>query len=204
VHEKLHQSARDASLDHCLDLIVGTIRKVGDSPASVNQNLVVKRVDKLRQDRESGGNSSPIRLRSLATAEVTQSPCSVTEHAKLAAVAEKVKEGLESPTAEDIVTAVRAVTSNVAKSPNGLFSNIGLRAGKKLDENRDSAGLNDDLGLGGRAGGNVGQGPSSLELDKGVRGSQELDKRLTTPVLMTSSIGGLRSLDRSFRNFVVA
>jgi hypothetical protein len=109
VHEELHQSTGDTSLDDGLDLVVGTIRKVGDSPACINQNLVVKRVDKLRQDRKSGGNlissqytyiqsghfiltySSPIRLRGLATAEVAQSPCSVAEHAKLTAVSEKVK-----------------------------------------------------------------------------------------------------------------
>lgn len=121
-------------------------------------------------------HSSPIRLWGLSTAEVAQSPCSVAEHAKLAAVAEKVKEGLESATAEDIVTAVRAITGDVTKSPDGLFPNVRLRASKQLDKDRDSAGLNDDLGLGGGAGGNVGQGPSSLELNKGVRGSQELDK----------------------------
>lgn len=69
-----------------------------------------------------------------------------------------------------------AVTSDVTKGPDGLLSHIGLRAGKELDENGDSASLNDDLGLGGRARRNVGQGPSSLELHQGVGGSQELDE----------------------------
>lgn len=56
MHEELHQSAGDTSFDHGLYLIVGTIRKVRDSPAGINQNLVVKRVDKLRQNGKSGGN----------------------------------------------------------------------------------------------------------------------------------------------------
>lgn len=69
-----------------------------------------------------------------------------------------------------------AVTSDVTKGPDGLLSHIGLRAGKELDENGDSASLNDDLGLGGRTRRNVGQGPSSLELHQGVGGSQEFDE----------------------------
>lgn len=42
-----------------------------------------------------------------------------------------------------------AVASDVTKGPDGLLSHIGLRTLKELDENGDSASLNDDLGLGG-------------------------------------------------------
>jgi hypothetical protein len=120
--------------------------------------------------------SVPIRLRGLATAKVAQSPSSVTKHAELAAVSQQAEQRLESSAAKDIVTAVGAVTSDVTKGPDGLLSHIGLGAGKELDEDGDSASLNDDLGLGGGTRGNVGQGPSSLELHQGVRGSQELDE----------------------------
>lgn len=115
--------------------------------------------------------SVPIGLRGLATAKVAQGPSRVAEHAELAAVSQQAKQRLESSAAEDIVAAMGAVTSNVTKSPDGLLSHIGLRAGKELDEDGDSASLNDDLGLGGRARGDVGQGPSSLELHQGVGGS---------------------------------
>jgi hypothetical protein len=71
---------------------------------------------------------------------------------------------------------VRAVTSNVTKSPDSLFPDIGLGASKELNEDGNSASLNNDLGLCGGAGSNVGQSPSSLELNQGVRGSQELDE----------------------------
>lgn len=120
--------------------------------------------------------SSPVRLGGLATAEVAKCPSSIAEHAKLTAIAEKVKKRLKSTTAEDIVTAVRAVTSDVAEGPDGLFPDIRLGATKKLDENRDSTSLNDNLCLSGGAGCDVGQSPGSLELNQGVRGSQELDK----------------------------
>lgn len=56
VHEQLDQAAGDAGLDDGLDLVVGAIRKVGNSPASINQDLVIKRVDKLGQDGKSRGN----------------------------------------------------------------------------------------------------------------------------------------------------
>lgn len=120
--------------------------------------------------------SVPVGLRGLATAEVAEGPCSVAEHGKLAAVAEEVEKRLEGTAAQDVVTAVRAVTGNVAEGPDGLLANIGLRAGKELDEDGDGTGFDDDLSLGGRAGGNVGQGPSSFELDKSVRGSEEFDE----------------------------
>jgi len=176
VHEKLNQSARNASLNNGLNLVVGSIGEVRDGPAGIDKDLVIKGVDELGQDRKSGGNSSPVRLGGLATAEVAKCPSSIAEHAKLTAIAEKVKKRLKSTAAEDIVTAVRAITSDVAEGPDGLFPDIRLGASKKLDENRDSASLNDNLCLSGGAGCDVGQSPGSLELDQGVRGSQELDK----------------------------
>ncbi|KAI6766284.1 hypothetical protein HG530_007354 [Fusarium avenaceum] len=176
MHEQLHQSAGDASFDDGLDLVVGSIGEVRDGPASINQDLIVKGVDELGQDRKGGGNLIMIGLGSLATAEVAKSPGSIAKHAQLTAIAEKVKKRLKGATAEDIVTTVRAVTSNVTKSPDGLFPDIGLRASKELNEDGNSASLDDDLGLCGGARSNVGQSPSSLELNQGVRGSQELDE----------------------------
>lgn len=115
--------------------------------------------------------SIPVRLRGLPTAEVAQGPSRVAEHAQLTAVAKEVQERLESTAAENVVTAVGAVAGNVAESPDSLFPHIGLGAGKKFNEDGDSSGLNHDLGLSGRAGGNVGQGPSSLKLHQSVRRS---------------------------------
>lgn len=190
VEEELDKSTRNASLDNCLNLLVRSIREVGDGPACIDEDLVIQRVDQLGENGESGGNlrkllvltdqgkakstkikthSVPVGLRSLATAEVAESPGGIAKHAKLAAITEQVEQGLEGTTAQDEVTAVGAVTSNVTERPDGLLANIGLRATQQLDEDGDSTGLNDNLGLGGGAGGNVGQGPSGLELDQSVR-----------------------------------
>ena len=53
VHQELYKTAGDASLDNSLDLVVGAIRKVGDGPASVDEDFVVEGVDKLGEDGES-------------------------------------------------------------------------------------------------------------------------------------------------------
>lgn len=118
----------------------------------------------------------PVWLWGFATAEVAQSPGSVAEHAKLAAVAEEGQEWLESVASKDIVTACWAITSNVTESPDGLLTDIWLVAAKKLNEDWDSTGLNDDLSLSGRAGSNVGQSPGGLELNKSVWRAKEFDK----------------------------
>lgn len=116
----------------------------------------------------------PIWLWGLATAEVAQSPGSVAEHAQLAAVTKEGQKWLESTARQDVVAACWGVTSNVTESPNGLFADIWLVTAEKLDEDWDGTGLDDDLGLLSRAGGDVGQSPCSLELNKSVWGAEKL------------------------------
>lgn len=81
----------------------------------------------------------PVGLGGLATTEVAQGPGSVAEHAQLAAIVDEVQEGAQSTGAQNEVTAVRAVTSNVSKGPNGLLADIGLGAAEELDEDGHSA-----------------------------------------------------------------
>jgi len=56
VHEKLDKTAGNVGLDDCLDLIVGSVRKVRDGPACIDENLVIQGVDKLGKNRESRRN----------------------------------------------------------------------------------------------------------------------------------------------------
>ncbi|KUI56758.1 hypothetical protein VP1G_10880 [Cytospora mali] len=169
MHEQLHQAAGDAGLDNGLDLVVGAIGKVRDRPAGIDQDFVVQGVNELRQHRKG-------RLWRLATAKVAQSPSSIAQHAKLAAVAKESQQGLESTAAQNVVTALWAVTSNVTEGPDGLLPHIGFWAGEELDENGHGTSLDDNLSLCSASGGNVGQGPSSLKLNEGVRRSEELDE----------------------------
>ena len=41
VHQELNKTPGNASLDNCLDLVVGPVREVGDGPAGVNKDLIV-------------------------------------------------------------------------------------------------------------------------------------------------------------------
>lgn len=91
----------------------------------------------------------PVRLWSLAAAEVAQSPGGIAQHTQLAAVAEEVQQRLQRTTAQHVVTALGAVTSNVSESPDGLLTHVGLRTGKKFNKDRDGTSLDDDLCLGG-------------------------------------------------------
>ena len=52
VHKEVDESPANTRLDHGLNLVVGTIRKIRDSPARINQDFIVKRVDEFREDSE--------------------------------------------------------------------------------------------------------------------------------------------------------
>jgi hypothetical protein len=56
MHQELNEAAGDTGFDDGLDLVVGTVREVRDGPACVDQDLVVKGVNELGEDRERGGN----------------------------------------------------------------------------------------------------------------------------------------------------
>jgi hypothetical protein len=60
MHQQLYKSARDASLDHSLDLVVGAVGKVRDGPARIDENFVIQRVDQLCEDRKSGLDLSTV------------------------------------------------------------------------------------------------------------------------------------------------
>ncbi len=120
--------------------------------------------------------SSPIGLRSLAAAEVAQRPSGISKHAQLAAIGNEAEERLEGPLTENVVTACRAITSDVAQGPDSLLANIRLGAAQEFDEDGHGAGLNDHLCLGCGAGGNIGQSPSGLELDQSVRRPKKFHK----------------------------
>lgn len=56
VHQQLNEATWNASLNNSLDFVVGTIRKVGDCPAGIDQNFVIEGVNQLGQDGKSRCN----------------------------------------------------------------------------------------------------------------------------------------------------
>ena len=100
--------------------------------------------------------------------------------------------------AQNIISALRAVASNVTESPNGLLTDVGLGAVEKLNENGHGTGLDDHLGLCRGARGDVGKGPSSFELDKGMGRPQELDETAHDTSLDDLFDGGVSLFAKQF------
>lgn len=142
--------------------------------------------------------SVPIRLRRLAAAEVAQGPGSVAQHAQLPAIVDEVQQRTQSTGVENEVTALRAVTRNVTKGPDGLLTNIGFRAAQEFAEDRYSTSLDNNLGLLGGTRGNVGQSPSSFELNKSVGGSEEFNEAAHDTGLDDTLNGGVALLGEQF------
>ena len=98
MRKEFYKTARDTRFDHGLDLVISTVREVGYGPASIDKDFIVERVDKLCKDWKCGQNlldaqyvtesqkkgrgkkthRFPVRLRCLASTEITQSPGCIT------------------------------------------------------------------------------------------------------------------------------
>jgi len=95
VHEELNQSAHNTGFDDLVDLLIGSVRQVGDGPADVGEDLVVIHQHKASEDGESRADlekalkfsslfhasrsyNVPVRDGILATAKVGQGPGCVT------------------------------------------------------------------------------------------------------------------------------
>ena len=88
MHEQLYKATGNTRFNDSLDFVIGTIRKIGNGPASINQNLVIQRVDKLGQDwqsRENLLNMLAYHQSSIDGADLTvfQSGCGVFPRQKL-------------------------------------------------------------------------------------------------------------------------
>lgn len=51
MHKQFYKAAGDASLNNGLNLVVGSVRKVRDGPAGIDQDFVVEGVDQFGQNR---------------------------------------------------------------------------------------------------------------------------------------------------------
>ena len=56
---------------------------------------------------------------------------------------------------EDVISATKAVTSDISQGPNSLFTDIESRGREQLDELWDGVGVNNHLGVVTKSGGNI-------------------------------------------------
>lgn len=106
----------------------------------------------------------PIRLWVLPSAEVAQSPRRVSDHRQLVVLVEKREQRPESTRLEDKVSRFWRVSCNVSERPDCLLAHVGDGAAQQLDEDGDSPGVYDDLGVVRGARGDVCKCPCCLEL----------------------------------------
>ncbi len=176
VHEELDEAAADAGLDDGLDLLVGSVGEVGQRPAGVGEDLLVLLVDELGEGRQGGAHAVEVRL-GLAAAKVGQGPGGVAQHGHFGLALELHEQRLHGARVEHQVAAGRGVAGDVAQGPHGLLPHVVVGAHEESDEGGHGAVLDDHLGVLGRPGCDVGEGPGGLELQRGrVVPLQELNE----------------------------
>eukprot|EP00050_Salpingoeca_kvevrii_P010306 m.7653 g.7653 ORF g.7653 m.7653 type:complete len:452 (+) comp2784_c1_seq1:247-1602(+) len=177
VAQKLDEAVADARINDALDLLVGAIGKVRESPACIGQNLRVALVKEADERGQGSADDGKVGRWVLATAEVGKRPGCVALEGDLLCRVEELNKRLECIRGNDHVAVARRVTSNVAKRPDGLFGDVMLGRADELDEEGNGAVVDNDLGLGAGARSNVGQSPGRLKLQFGRVGAlQKLDK----------------------------
>ena len=77
---------------------------------------------------------------------------------------------------EHKIATIGAITSDIAERPDSLLLNVLVVRAEQLDENWQSAGVDDASGLHGVARSDVGECPGGLELQVVVVALQELDE----------------------------
>jgi len=117
-HQEVYQSPAYTALDDSLNLVVGTVRKVRQSPTSVDENFIIERVDELGEDGKGRGDELPVGLRSLSSAKVGKSPGGVSEHRKLVVLVQQCQERRQSTFVQTVISVLGRVSGNVTKSPD--------------------------------------------------------------------------------------
>jgi len=119
----------------------------------------------------------PVRLRRLATAEVAERPSGVAKHAQLVVFAQKLEQRPQGALLENIVSALWAISCNVAESPDSLLAHIEDGGGEEIDEFGNGLSVDDDLSVFRGARRDVGQSPRGFKL-KNLKPSQNRGYRM--------------------------
>lgn len=117
MHEEFDQTTRDTGFDNGLNLVIRSIGEVGNCPAGVDQNFVVKGIDEFGKDWKGGSNlcsrmlvivylmeyvlatyRRPVRLWCLSTAEIAKRPRRISKHTQFATVTKQSQQWSECST----------------------------------------------------------------------------------------------------------
>mmetsp|Transcript_29319 Transcript_29319/g.62346 ORF Transcript_29319/g.62346 Transcript_29319/m.62346 type:complete len:378 (+) Transcript_29319:679-1812(+) len=174
VPQELDKTPADTGLDHGRDPLIGSVRKVGERPASIREHLHVTGVDEVRECAQSWRHPLEGRRR-LAAAEVGERPGRIPHHGCLLRLAEDRHDRVEAPALEHEVTEVRRVAGNVPKSPDRLLAHVVVGRLEQLHKDGQGAVFHDDACLFCRARGDVREYPRRFELQVGAGDLLEKD-----------------------------
>jgi len=187
--KKIHDERHHTVIHHSVDARRGSVAEIGNGPA----RIVLDFGDRMGEKALDGGNTRLDRVkvgRGLVSAELGQEPDGVSQRGDVVVVpVEAGEEGVHDTGREDLVANGRAVASHVAEAPCGLLSELLDGILEEADEFRDGAAADDDVGVGGGAGGDVGERPGGVELDVGIGGVEEGDELLDSSVACEVSEG---------------
>ena len=192
---QLNETRDKTSLDNSLDASIFAVSDVRDGPAGITQDLFVLEVEKSVQGFQAANDELKIGS-GLSTNQVRQGPGTVTKEGFASALVQVLDEGRHGSTAQDVVSGLARVSSNVTEGPGGLLLVLPLLSVLGHgDEGGDGSRLENDLGVFTGSGGDVGKGPGGFKFDFVVVAAQQLDEtgdNVALDDLIDRGLGGTR------------
>ena len=109
-YNKHIDGASITSIDHCLNLVIGSICEVWESPAGVRQNFTVGMMDKQCKRWQALTHSLKRRRRVLVAAQVWQCPRHVAKKRHRRFGVDVAQQRFQAATTQHVVTQVRSIT----------------------------------------------------------------------------------------------
>ena len=180
---QLDETRDKTGLDNSLDAIIFAVSDIRNSPAGITQDFFVLEVEKSVQGVQAA--TDKLKLGSgLSTNQVRQSPGTVAKEGFASANLQVLDEGRHSSTAQNVVSGLARVSSDVTEGPGGLFFVLPLLSVLGHgDKGGDGSRLEDDFGVFAGSRGDVGKGPGGFEFDIIISTGQQLDEAGDSVVL---------------------
>ena len=134
--EETNSGLADTSLEDAVDLaLIITIRNVRESPASISNDIGIRTVEEVGQNRDSRKNEFEGRS-GLATAQVGDGPDNIATEGRRNVLTSLLEQQFHSTQLKKMIPAQVRVTGNVTKGPDGLFLDqvAGVGIGNLVDE----------------------------------------------------------------------
>merc|ERR1719457_402301 len=156
----------NSAVENDLSLLVGSSNDVSYCANCCSLNVNVGMVNELAEGRQQLLDCLNWRGRVLVAAQVHDNPCHVPEEADGNLGVDEAEKGLNHVQGNHVIAKLGSVANDVTKSPNCLLAHILMIGSQKLQKQQHSTCINNRLGLLRSSRRDVGESPSSLELQR--------------------------------------